>query len=276
MSQNTDDRIRQNVRQHYERSLQRKSCCSGSSCCGADQSREAATSCCESAPAHDYALALGYNPEELAAAPLAAEASLGCGNPQGIAELQPGETVVDLGSGAGLDCFLAASRVGEMGQVIGVDMTPDMVSTARHNAVQLGKSNVSFRLGEIEHLPVADGTADVIISNCVINLSPRKAEVFREAYRLLKPGGRLAIADTVATAPLPAEARRDLDLWASCLAGAATIGELEQMLGSAGFCEIRITPKDESREMIRTWAPGVAVTDCIVSAYIEAIKPTVT
>jgi SAM-dependent methyltransferase len=198
---------------------------------------------------------------------------LGCGNPKAIAALRPGEVVVDLGSGGGFDCFLAAQEIGEQGRVIGVDMTPDMVSKARDNARRGNFSNVEFRLGEIEHLPVADQTADVIISNCVINLSPDKAQVFREAYRVLKPGGRLAISDVVATAELPAELRDDPALVAGCMGNAALIGDLEALIAGAGFVAIRIEPKDESREFIKDWAPEHPVTDYVVSATIEAVRP---
>lgn len=198
---------------------------------------------------------------------------LGCGNPQAIAALQAGEVVLDLGSGGGFDCFLAASQVGDSGQVIGVDMTPAMISKARINADKGGYRNVEFRLGEIEHLPVADGTVDVIISNCVINLSPDKAQVFRDSFRVLKSGGRLAISDIVATAELPEDAKRDLALYAGCMAGASLIAELESMMHAAGFERISITPKDASREFIRNWAPGRKIEDFVVSANIEAFKP---
>jgi ubiquinone/menaquinone biosynthesis C-methylase UbiE len=216
---------------------------------------------------------MGYSPEEVQAVPVGADLGLGCGNPQAIAALQPGETVLDLGSGAGFDCFLAVRQVGPTGQVIGVDMTAEMVAKARANAREAGYANVEFRLGEIEHLPVADASVDVIISNCVINLSPDKPQVFREAFRVLRPGGRLAISDIVTTAPLPEEVRNDLALYAGCIAGAATIAELEAMLGESGFDNIRIQPKDESRQLIREWAPGQKIEDYIVSAAIEAVKP---
>jgi ubiquinone/menaquinone biosynthesis C-methylase UbiE len=216
---------------------------------------------------------MGYSPEEVQAVPMGADLGLGCGNPQAIAALQPGETVLDLGSGAGFDCFLAVRQVGPTGQVIGVDMTAEMVAKARENAGAAGYANVEFRLGEIEHLPVADASVDVIISNCVINLSPDKPQVFREAFRVLRPGGRLAISDIVTTAPLPEEVRNDLALYAGCIAGAATIAELEAMLGESGFDNIRIQPKDESRQLIREWAPGQKIEDYIVSAAIEAVKP---
>jgi SAM-dependent methyltransferase len=198
---------------------------------------------------------------------------LGCGNPQAIAALKPGETVLDLGSGGGFDCFLAARQVGKTGRVIGVDMTADMIAKARKNARKGDYSNVEFRLGEIEHLPVADASVDVIISNCVINLSPEKLDVFREVYRILKPGGRLAISDVVATAPLPPELKNDLDLLSACVSGAATVVEITVMLQEAGFQDIQIQTRDESRELIREWVPGKNVQDYIVSATIEAIKP---
>ncbi|NTV88220.1 MAG: arsenite methyltransferase, partial [Burkholderiaceae bacterium] len=187
--------------------------------------------------------------------------------------LKPGETVLDLGSGAGFDAFLAARQVGTSGAVIGVDMTPDMVSKARANAVKGGYANVDFRLGEIEHLPVADATVDAIISNCVINLSPDKAQVFRDAWRVLKPGGRLAISDIVTTAPLPPEMQREVALYTACVAGAASVDELTATLLEVGFADIRIAPKDASREFIRHWAPGRGVEEFIASATIEAVKP---
>jgi len=198
---------------------------------------------------------------------------LGCGNPHAIAALKEGETVLDLGSGGGFDCFLAARAVGETGRVIGVDVTPEMVSKARQNGASAGFRNIEFRLGEMENLPVADASVDVIISNCVINLSPEKPQVFRDALRVLKPGGRLAISDVVATAQLPDEMKEDLALYAGCIAGAASVDELVDMLREAGFTDIRIQPKDESREFIRDWAPGMKVEDFVVSATIEAAKP---
>jgi len=216
---------------------------------------------------------LGYSQAELDMVPGGADMGLGCGNPKAIAALKPGEVVVDLGSGGGFDCFLAAPEVGESGRVIGVDMTPDMLSKARGNAVKGKYGNVEFRLGEIEHLPIADNSAHVIISNCVINLSPDKPQVFRDAFRVLKPGGRLAISDVVATVELPEAMRTDSALIAGCMGNASLIEELEAMMLDAGFTNIRIEPKDESREFIRDWAPGHNVTDYVVSATIEAIKP---
>ena len=215
---------------------------------------------------------MGYTSEELASSPEGADLGLGCGNPQAIAALRPGETVLDLGSGGGLDCFLAANQVGASGKVIGVDMTLQMVARARENALKGHFDNVEFRLGEIEHLPVADQSVDVILSNCVINLSTEKPRVFQEAFRVLKPGGRLAISDVVATAEIPAEIRQDPELFSACAAGAATVSELATLLEEVGFSEIRIQPKDESRDFIREWAPGLRIEDYIASATIEARK----
>jgi SAM-dependent methyltransferase len=256
MSNVEHDRIRQAVRASYGAVAR----ASGSGCCGTQ-------------PASIAGQRLGYAVSELADVPEGANLGLGCGNPQAIADLKPGETVLDLGSGAGFDCFLAARAVGEHGQVIGVDMTPDMISKARGNAQQGGYDNVEFRLGEIESLPVADNLVDIILSNCVINLSADKGRVFREAFRVLKPGGRLAISDVVATAVLPDEVRRDAHLYSCCIGGAALIDELEAHLQAAGFTHIRIQAKDESREFIRDWAPGRGIEDYVLSATIEAIKP---
>lgn len=216
---------------------------------------------------------LGYSEADMKLVPSGADLGLGCGNPKAIAALAPGEVVVDLGSGAGFDCFLAAHEVGAEGHVIGVDMTPDMISKARGNAAKGGYDQVEFRLGEIEHLPIGDGTADVILSNCVINLSPDKPQVFREAFRVLKPGGRLAISDVVATTELPEAMRNDPALIAGCMGNAALIGDLEEAMADAGFTDIRIEPKDGSREFIRDWAPGTNVTDYVLSATIEARRP---
>lgn len=205
-------------------------------------------------------------------APEGANLGLGCGNPQAIADLKPGEVVLDLGCGGGFDCFLAAKRVGPTGRVIGVDMTPEMVARARVNTEKVELDNVEFRLGEIEHLPVADASVDVIISNCVINLSPDKPAVFRDAFRVLRPGGRLAVSDVVATAELPAEWRKDMALLSGCVSGAANIDTLSQILVDAGFVGISIKPKEESREFIRDWQPGARPEDYVVSANIRAIK----
>ena len=261
------DQIRQQVRAAYGAVARAESggCCAPSTGCCAPSDQDVAEL---------LSRGLGYSAEETAAVPEGANLGLGCGNPQAIAALQPGETVLDLGSGAGFDAFLAARQVGAGGAVIGVDMTPDMVSKARANAVKGGYANVDFRLGKLEHLPLADATVDVIISNCVINLSPDKGQVFREAFRVLKPGGRLAISDIVTTAPLPAAMQQEVALYTACVAGAASVDELVAILADAGFTDIRIIPKDASREFIRHWVPGRGVEDFIASAVIEAIKPS--
>jgi SAM-dependent methyltransferase len=235
-----------------------------------------ATSCCggtATATLDEKAHVMGYSAADTQAVPAGANLGLGCGNPIAIASLRGGETVLDLGSGAGFDCFLAARAVGASGRVIGVDMTPEMLRKARENAAKGGFTNVEFRLGEIEHLPVADETVDVIISNCVINLSPEKFQVFRDAFRVLKPGGRLAISDVVTTAAFPEAVKNDLALRACCVAGASLIDEVEHMLAAVGFTNIRIQPKDESKSFIRDWVPGSQLEDYLVSAIIEAVKP---
>ncbi len=257
--------VRAEVRKNYGQiaNSQRNGCCT-----------PAQSGCCESdRPAATNAHELGYTADEVAALPAGADLGLGCGNPQAIASLKHGETVLDLGSGAGFDCFLAARSVGPTGRVIGVDMTPEMLAKARSNAATAGTTNVEFRLGEIEALPVADHSIDVILSNCVINLSPDKGRVFREAFRVLKPGGRLAIADIVRTAELPPEVANDLAAHCGCVAGAASVAEVEALLREAGFTDIRIQPKDASREFIRNWVPGRNAGDFVVSATIEAVKP---
>ena len=215
---------------------------------------------------------MGYSPEELASVPSGANLGLGCGNPQAIASLKPGEIVLDLGSGAGFDSFLAARQVGSEGRVIGVDMTPGMIQKAEENAQKGEYTNVEFRQGEIEDLPVEDDSIDVILSNCVINLSPDKQAVYQEAFRVLKPGGRLAISDMVASGEMPAEIKGDMALYSSCVAGALEVSELQQILEEAGFKQIQIQPKDESREFINKWTPGVPIEDFVLSATIEAVK----
>ncbi|MCC6235682.1 MAG: arsenite methyltransferase [Verrucomicrobiales bacterium] len=259
------DGIRQQVRARYGEIARQdqRGCGCAPSCCTPGAENPAATD----------ALTLGYSSEDLAHAPEGSELGLGCGNPTAIASIQPGETVVDLGSGAGFDCFLAARRVGEQGQVIGVDMTPDMISKARANAGRSGHTNVEFRLGEIEALPVADGVADLILSNCVVNLSPDKPRVYREAFRVLHPGGRLAISDIVALQPIPAALKADLAAYTGCVAGAASPAELQAMLTAAGFIEIRVDIKQASRAFINDWIPGQNAGDFVASANITARKP---
>jgi arsenite methyltransferase len=216
---------------------------------------------------------LGYSAADTEAVPEGANLGLGCGNPQAIAALKPGETVLDLGSGAGFDAFLAARAVGPKGFVIGVDMTPEMVSKARKNQATGAYLNVEFRIGEIESLPVADNSVDAIISNCVINLSPDKARVFREAFRVLKPGGRLAISDVVALAAIPKQLQKDWELYTGCVAGASTVADIKAWLARAGFTQIRVEPKGGSREIIGQWFPGRHVEEFVASATIEAVKP---
>lgn len=246
-----------------------------SSCCA--PARSAASSCCGVNASPDaQSERLGYSAAELAAVPEGANLGLGCGNPQAIAALKAGETMVDLGSGAGFDCLLAARQVGPGGRVIGVDMTHEMLAKARDNATKAGAANVEFRLGELEHLPIADGTADVIISNCVINLVPDKAQVFREAFRVLKPGGRIAISDVVNIATLPAELAADQALICGCVAGAATPRQVEAWLAEAGFDAISIVVKPESRDVVASWAPGRGIENYVASATIEARKPGAT
>jgi SAM-dependent methyltransferase len=227
--------------------------------------------CCSPEGQTGTSATIGYSAEELAAVPEGADMGLGCGNPQAIAALKAGETVLDLGSGGGFDCFLAARQVGPEGRVIGVDMTPQMITKARANAERVQARNVEFRLGEIEHLPVESGTVDAIISNCVINLSPDKASVLREAFRVLSPGGRLAISDIVATAEIPAEIRADLEALTGCIAGATPVADLEKMLADAGFEAIRVEPRAGSAAMIRSWMAGAE--EFVASATIEARKP---
>ena len=261
------DAVRQQVREDYARVANASNfgdgCGVESSCCGVSDDSQINTL---------ISTRLGYSEQDVALTPAGADMGLGCGNPRAIASLKEAEVVVDLGSGGGFDCFLASPEVGEKGRVIGIDMTPDMISKARNNAVKGQYKNVEFRLGEIENLPVANNTADVIISNCVINLSPDKTRVFREAWRILKPGGRLAISDVVAVIEIPEELRNDKQLLSGCMAGASLIEDLEAIMQSAGFSQIQIAPKDESREFIRDWAPGRRIEHYVVSASIKAIK----
>jgi arsenite methyltransferase len=266
MEKQKNDEIRSAVRENYGKvaSSGRASCgCSSTSCCGTPSEVTVA----------GISLGLGYSGEDVTAVPEGANMGLGCGNPQAIASLQPGETVLDLGSGGGFDCFLAAHAVGDRGKVIGVDMTPEMITTARRNAEKAEFGNVDFRLGELENLPVADGIVDVIISNCVINLSPEKEKVFSEAFRVLKRGGRLAISDVVATAEMPEDIKNNMAFHTGCIAGASPVEALESMLQRTGFGNIRINPKAESRTFISDWMPGSKIEDYVVSATIEAVKP---
>ncbi len=253
-----------------------------SSCCGSSNS------CCGSAPADIISKRIGYSEEELASVPDGANLGLGCGNPLAIASLKEGETIVDLGSGAGFDCFLAANKVGEAGLIIGVDMTPDMLDKARDNTLKGGYNNVEFRLGEIENLPVADDTADVIISNCVINLSTDKARVFREAFRILRPGGRISVSDIALTKELPQKIRNSVSAYIGCLSGAMLKDEYLKSIEDAGFINIRVTDEvhfpidlmandstahsvardiDVSQQELKDMA------DSVLSIRVSAVKP---
>jgi len=262
------EKIRQNVRKSYGKiaSDEATGCLPGSdaSCCGAHNFDPG-----------EVSSLMGYLPEDLAGVPEGANLGLGCGNPIALASLGKGEMVVDLGSGGGFDCFLAAARVGDTGRVIGVDMTPEMVSKARLNARKAEIENVEFRLGEIEHLPVADETADIVISNCVINLSPDKEAVYREAFRVLKPGGRLSVSDILAKGPLPEEIRENLALVSACIGGAATVDETEQLLHETGFTGVKIGNKRIDAEAAKDLASaGISDSlDYVISATIEAVKP---
>jgi len=235
--------------------------CNPSGCCGSpglDVKRRAAR--------------IGYSEADLESVPDGSNMGLGCGNPQAIADLKPGEIVLDLGAGGGIDCFLAAKRVGEDGRVIGVDMTPEMVERSRRFAREECYTNVDFRLGEIENLPVADASVDVIMSNCVVNLSPDKERVYREAFRVLKPGGRLAVSDTVRTGDMPGEWKENPDLHCACISGAAGADEIRRMLSDAGFTNIEIRLRSESGGFIRDWLPGSGAENVVASAEITALK----
>ena len=267
MSSSKDKLIKDSVKERYgEIARSSENEAGGSSCCG-----EVIDPFDLIQPQTQSTL-MGYSADEIGSVPADAVMGLGCGNPQAIAALRPGEVVLDLGSGAGFDSFLAARQVGESGKVIGIDMTPDMIKRAQENAAKGAFENVEFRLGEIEDMPVDDNSIDVILSNCVINLSPDKAAVYNEAYRVLKPGGRLAISDVVASGEIPPEIKNDMDLYSSCVAGALKVDALDQILKEAGFNNIEINPKDESREFIKKWTPGVPIEDYVLSATIEAVK----
>jgi len=264
MEKKSKNKIRESVMESYKKvALSDSSCgCGSSGCCSSSEEDEL----------FNISEALGYSKVEYINVPEGSNMGLGCGNPLTIASLKQGETVLDLGCGGGFDCFLSSGIVGESGKVIGVDMTPEMISKARENAEKGNVTNTDFRLGEIEHLPVADSAVDVIISNCVINLSPEKEKVFSEAFRVLKSGGRLAISDVVSSVELPEEQKNDLSLYSNCIAGASSINELHTLLHNAGFSEISIVPKDKSREFIKDWAPGIGIENYVVSATIEAVK----
>ena len=243
------DEIRRSVQDHYAQ-LARKA---SSSCCGP-------SSCdCNSSYPEQLNAAM---PQDIS------DFSLGCGDPITLADLRPGDTVVDLGSGGGIDCFLAAKRVGGEGHIIGVDMTPEMIERARANAVKVGAENVEFRMGQIEALPVQDATADAIISNCVINLSPDKPQVFREMFRALKPGGRVAVSDVVTSGPLPGTLQNNLEAWSACASGAIPAEEYAEGLRDAGFVDVQVKPKGNADIALSLIPVGTPF-----SALITARKP---
>lgn len=227
------DEVKKVVREGYAKVAK-----GSGSCCGPDKS------CCGAPTATEVSRRIGYSDEEMAAAPDGANLGLGCGNPIALVSLKEGEVVLDLGSGAGFDCFLAAKKVGSKGRVIGVDMTPEMLEKARENAHKAGVANVEFRLGEIENLPVADNSVDAVISNCVINLAPDKARVFAEAFRALKPGGRLMVSDLVLTAPLPKVVQESVAAYVGCLAGASLKADYLRAIGQAGFEKVEVASEE--------------------------------
>jgi SAM-dependent methyltransferase len=269
----TEEIVREKVREGYAQIA-----ASGGSCCG--------PSCC--CGGGNVAQAVGYSVDELAALPEGADMGLSCGNPTALALLQPGETVLDLGSGGGLDVFIAGRKVGPTGRVIGVDMTPEMIAKARRNIEsyrkQTGLDNVEFRLGEIEHLPVADASVDVVISNCVINLSPDKPQVWREIARVLKPGGRVAVSDLALLKPLPAAIGEMVEALVGCIAGAALVEETEHMAREAGLVDIRLKSRPEYVNAMTDWndplyqkiveqlPPGAKPGDYITSLEVTAKK----
>lgn len=268
MRQNADE-IREKVRSHYSKVA------TGNGCGCSNQVLSQSTGCCspEASLSKEYNSAIGYSEQEIEGGIAGSNMNLGCGNPLAIARLESGQHVLDLGSGGGFDCFLAARAVGPTGHVIGVDMTPEMVIKARENLTRAEVTNVSFRLGEIEHLPVADESIDVILSNCVINLSPKKSQVWQETFRVLKPGGRLAISDVVALQPLPTSLQKRMDLVAGCIGGAERVESIREHLEKTGFEDVEITINTKSAEVISTWFPETGAEHYVSSATIEARKP---
>ena len=271
--------LRKSVREHYAEVARQ-----GSSCCTSPA--VAASNCCGLSGVEEVGSAIGYSKDEMAAVPEGANLGLGCGNPLAFAELKEGDVVVDLGSGAGFDCFIAAPKVGPSGRVIGVDMTADMIERARKNAQKAGTANVEFRLGEIEHLPVADNSADMIISNCVINLSTDKPQVFREALRVLKPGGRLMVSDLVLKRPLPESVRESVEAYAGCISGAMLREDYLQAMRDAGFADVEVAAEgsypigaiNPDTSELATLAAGLPpedvadAADSVVSVKVRATK----
>ncbi|HEX42589.1 MAG TPA: arsenite methyltransferase [Phycisphaerales bacterium] len=281
MTSDPSESIRDTVRRGYAEIAR-----SGSGCCAGP------SSCCGSSSPDRLAQAIGYTADELKTLPDGANMGLSCGNPTAIAELKPGQVVLDLGSGGGFDAFIAGPKVGPMGRVIGVDMTPDMVSKARQGIPvyhkHTGLHNVEFRLGEIEHLPLADASVDVVISNCVLNLSPDKPQVWREIGRVLKPGGRVAISDLALLKPLPMEIRDMVESLIGCIAGAVLVDETRAMAEASGLIEIQLTPKPGYVDAMVDWndplyrrvvehlPEGAKAGDYVTSLNITAAKPTLT
>lgn len=261
-----DQTFKKDVRAAYgqvaEADTAKKNCGNARSCCGVSEKAD-----------KEYWEKLGYADEEIESLPDGCNMGLGCGNPHLMASFRKGEVILDLGSGGGIDVFLAASKVGPKGKVYGVDMTPEMVHKARENASKNGIDNVEFLLGEIEHLPLPNNSIDAIISNCVVNLSTNKADVFKESFRVLKEGGRVAISDIVAFKPLPPEMKTDSNLFCNCISGAITVNELKKVLADAGFTNIEIELEQDSRLFIQEWVPGSDAENYVVSAKIKAVKP---
>jgi arsenite methyltransferase len=254
--QEKPDDVRTAVREHYGKAAADFKPKTQASCCGP---APASSDCC-SKGAEDMSASKLYPLSELSELPEDVTGlSMGCGDPITLASLQPGQTVLDLGSGGGIDCFMAARKVGDTGHVIGVDMTAQMLEKARANLAKMGFKNVDFRLGEIEHLPVADNTVDVIISNCVVNLSPDKPQVFREAFRVLRSGGKLALSDIVTDGPLPQVVKDSLSAWAGCVAGALDVKEYIATIEAAGFTGIELTP--------------VYFDDQTIDEYVKEVAP---
>jgi arsenite methyltransferase len=260
--------VRTTVREHYGAIAEEAQDGAQSACCPSPSQ----SSCCGSADesAQISIVSRLYEDPDIAELPSeVTDISLGCGDPVTLASLKPGQTVLDLGSGGGIDCFLAAKKVGPAGKVIGVDMTAAMIEKARANKQKIGVDNVEFRLGEIEHLPVADGIVDVIISNCVITLSPDKPQVFREAYRVMRPGGKLAVSDIVTDGPLPEVIKSSLSAWAGCIAGALDVKDYIQAIEEAGFVDVQLTPIYWDKDMIDA---AVQQLDPELSVQVENAK----
>lgn len=266
------DDIKKEVRKRYAKAAKK-----GSSCCGPE-----ASTCCPGS-AETISKGIGYSEKDMKSVPQGANLGLGCGNPVAIASLKPGETVLDLGAGAGFDCFLAANKVGEQGKVIGVDMTPEMIDKARENAEKEHYQNIEFRLGEIENLPAADNSVDVVISNCVINLSTDKEKVLKETYRVLKPGGRISISDLALKKELPAEIRESISAYVGCIGGAVLLEDYKKYVKNAGFKDIKFSVnagcgldneeiEDAAKNIIPQEVDIKKLADYVVSVYIEAKK----